>query len=127
MADICTGCFPAEIDWEKVKAVTVAVIHPLDGIPDFLSRALHPELNNSWPVGEQVPRGDTYKDPQAAFLAELEAKAAREPSCRKQYPLTARDKEVIAELEKDLPTPSIFKRRKDTVGSLDWGAFKNPE
>ena len=92
------------------------------GIPDFLSRALHPELNE-WPEGEQVPRGDTYHDPDAALIAELEAKAAREPSTRRQYPLTARDKEVIAELEKNLPPAPVFVRRKGTVGSLNWGAF----
>lgn len=102
------------------KEITAPVIdHSLD-IPECLSRALHPELNE-WPEGEQVPRGDTYRDPDAALIAELERKAAREPSTRSQYPLTARDKEVIAELEKQFPKETDHRvRRKDTVGSLDW-------
>ena len=111
---VTTETLPAE-------PVTATVIdHSLD-IPDVLSRALHPE-RNEWPEGEQVPRGDTYKDPDAAFIAELEAKALREPSTRRQYPLTARDKEVIAELEAQLPEKPLS-RRKDGEGSLNWNAF----
>lgn len=84
---ICTGCFPAPIDWTQVTA-TVSFARQEDALelPEFLRRDY-----GEWPLFNQSPfqRREEITD----YLK-------KENEFRKQHPLTEHDEIVIAELTK---------------------------
>ena len=92
---ICTGCFPAPIDWAQVTAA-VSFAHQEDALelPEFLRRD-----HGEWPPFDQSASADGCT-PHAVHVVQGRGVRTASEMFRVDHPLTEHDEIVIAELTK---------------------------